>query len=190
MRGTSVCESSRSEYDSIRGGCTANKHGRDWSTAHCTPGGPRQGLPGSIILTRVDPVSDLSVLAGLVTYAGSAEHKRFPNPIAKPELRSDASDCDLVDQSLSQDPARLLKLLREIIGRGQVDPRRDGMFPRYGWGWIRGSDRHSKLVEVRVTNSTLGAYKGYFIDDTDLVGKKAWLRKYLLDGGPWSGELE
>ncbi len=132
---------------------------------------------------------DPSDLAELVRYSGSAEHKKYPNPMASPALRSDASDCDSVDQSLSQDPARLLRLLQEVVRRGQVDPRLEGRFPRYGWGWLRTADGRARLFEVRLTNAAQGAYKGYFIGVADLIGKKAWLRRKLTNGGPWSDVL-
>jgi hypothetical protein len=134
-------------------------------------------------------VSDPSDLASAVRYSGSAEHKKYPNPLANPALRSDASDCDSVDQSLSQDPERLLRLLREVIRRGQVDTRLEGRFPRHGWGWLRTADGRARLFEVRLTNAAQGAYKGYFIEEADLVGKKAWLRRKLSGDGPWGGVL-
>ncbi len=134
-------------------------------------------------------MSEPAELADKVQYTGSGEHKRYPNPLANPALRSDASDCDAVDPSLSQDAARLQRLLQEVFKRGQVDPRREGQFPRYGWGRLRIADGSEKLFEVRLTNSAQGSYKGYFIEEADLIGKKAWLRHQFATGGPWNQVL-
>jgi hypothetical protein len=54
--------------------------------------------------------------AAQAVYVGSGEHKRFPNPLADPHLRTDASDCDAVDATLSQDPERLTAWLRNATG--------------------------------------------------------------------------
>jgi hypothetical protein len=134
-------------------------------------------------------VYDLAELADKVRYTGSGEHKRYPNPLANPALRSDATDCDAVDPTLSQDPGRMQKLLQEVIRRGQVDPRREGQFPRRGWGRLLIADGSVQLFEVRLTNAAQGAYKGYFIAEGDLIGKKAWLRRQFADGGPWNEVL-
>jgi hypothetical protein len=128
-------------------------------------------------------VQDLESVAERAVYVGSGEHKRFPNPLADPRLRSDASDCDAVDPSLSQDPERLTRWLREAIRRRQVSPEFEGDFPRYVWAWIPAAQR-TALVEARLTNSGLGQYKGYFIDlDEDLPGR---VRRQLVAGGAWS----
>ena len=57
------------------------------------------------------------------------------------------------------------------------------------WGRLVLADGSIGLFEVRVTNATLGAYKGYFITADDFVGKKAWVRSRLAEGGPWSQGL-
>lgn len=128
---------------------------------------------------------NLEAAAAQAVYVGSGEHKRFPNPLADPHLRSDASDCDAVDPTLSQDPERLTAWLREAIRRGQVSPEFEGIFPRYVWARIP-TPRGTETVEARLTNSGLGHYKGYFIDmDADLPGR---IRRQLVSGG-WSRVL-
>lgn len=129
-------------------------------------------------------------LAEVVTYQGSGEHKRYPNLLCHPALRTDASDCDAVDPSLSQDPERLGRLLRSTFLRGQYDRVREGIYPRYAWGWLSTRDGNKELFEVRLTNSAQGAYKGYFITMEDLIGKKAWARRNLDIGGAWSEVIE
>jgi len=149
---------------------------------------------GALVRTQQGTVEFTSVsrpaqLAEMVRYTGSGEHKRYPNPLANPALRSDASDCDTVDANLSQDPDRLQRLLREVFRRGQVDPREEGSFPRHAWGRLRIGDGSVQLFEVRLTNATQGTYKGYFIAEADLIGKRAWLRRQFADGGPWNEVL-
>ena len=124
-------------------------------------------------------------LAEKVDYMGSGEHKRYPNPLCPASLRSNASDCDAVDPSLSQDKPRLLRWLREAMRRGQADRRSDNGYPRYLWGWVVVSDGKRRLFEARLTNEDLGHYKGYFIEPQDLIGKKAWTKTKLEDGGEW-----
>lgn len=134
-------------------------------------------------------MSDPAELADKVRYTGSGEHKRYPSPLADPALRSDATDCDAVDPTLSQDPGRLQRLLQEVIRRGQVDPRKEGAFPRRAWGRLRVADGSVQLFEARLTNSAQGLYKGYFIEAGDLIGKRAWLRRQFAEGGPWTEVL-
>jgi hypothetical protein len=130
-----------------------------------------------------------AAIAEMVNYVGSAEHKRFPNPLCNPELRTDASDCDAVDPVISQEPARLTGWLREAIRRGQIDRKTENGLPRKAWGWIAVADGPPRLFEVRLTNAGAGQYKGYFIDLEDLQGKLAWAKRKLASGGEWSGVL-
>lgn len=130
-------------------------------------------------------VRDLNAIADRVTYVGSGEHKRFPNPLCDPRLRSDASDCDAVDPTLSQDPARLTAWLREAIRRGQVSPEFEGEFPRKAWARVPTAGGEL-TVEARLTNSGLGQYKGYFVDLSDV---SAPIRRQLRERGAWAGVL-
>lgn len=131
-------------------------------------------------------VSDPGEAAVHAIYVGSGEHKRFPNPLCDPNLRTDASDCDAVDPTLSQTPERLTAWLREAIRRGQVSPELEGAFPRYVWARVQ-TAAGVHAVEARLTNCELGQYKGYFIDvDQDLPGR---LRRLLINGGAWAEVL-
>lgn len=125
------------------------------------------------------PVRDFASIADRATYVGSGEHKRFPNPLCDPRLRSDAADCDAVDPALSQDPERLTRWLREAIRRGQVSPEFEGDFPRKVWARVTTSAGEA-TVEARLTNQTLGQYKGYFIDVD--VDPPAGIRRQLRHG--------
>jgi len=125
-----------------------------------------------------------------VRYTGSGEHKRFPNPLCPPALRTDASDCDSVDPTVSQDLPRLQRWLEAALQAGQVDRVLEGGFPRKAWGWIElGEPARRLLFEARLTNSGLGEYKGYFIELDDLGGKTAWVHAMLAPGGAWSEVL-
>lgn len=133
---------------------------------------------------------ETAILAEVIRYVGSSEHKRFPNPLVPPTLRSDASDCDELDPELSQDPARLTRVLRAAMQRGQVDRILEGRFPRKVWGRILLSTGAVGLFEARLTNRETGEYKGYFIAEDDLVGKWAWVRARVCEAGAWAGALE
>ncbi|HEY4242425.1 MAG TPA: hypothetical protein VGM88_21555 [Kofleriaceae bacterium] len=129
-------------------------------------------------------VADFRSLAKVVRYVGSPEHKRLPNPLANPALRTDKSDCDAVDPKLSSaDPMYLLAVLQETLRRGQVSGAVEGRFPRYVHGWLFvGEARERMLFRGRLTNREAGVYKGYFetIDDVPITE-----RRKLGAGGPW-----
>lgn len=124
-------------------------------------------------------------VADRASYVGSGEHKRAPNPLCPPSLRTDASDCDAVDPTISQDLVRLNRWLREAIRRGQVDRVLEGAFPRFAWAWVVVGSGARQLFEARLTNREAGQYKGYFIEMDDMLGKKAWARRKLVEGGEW-----
>lgn len=131
-------------------------------------------------------VRDFRAIADRATYVGSGEHKRYPNPLCDPRLRSDAADCDAVDPGLSQHPERLTQWLREAIRRGQVSPEFEGDFPRKVWAHVPTS-AGTQTVEARLTNQLLGQYKGYFIDAD--VDAPAPVRRQLRTGGGWAEVL-
>ena len=133
-------------------------------------------------------MSDFDGIFARVSYTGSPEHKRWPNPMCEPHYRSDASDCDAVDPELSRNPDKLLRWLREAIRRGQVDRVLEGEFPRKAWARVTVVGGQA-LLEFRLTNRAAGAYKGYFVEMDDFVGKAAWVAEKLQPGGQWSEVL-
>jgi hypothetical protein len=136
---------------------------------------------------RMLPVYDFADLARRVRYTGSSEHKRLPNPLANPALHSDKSDCDAVDDTISNDPMYVLHLLQSAVRRGQISGPKEGDFPRYAHGWVilKGTER--ALFRGRLTNRVQGIYKGYFetIDDLPEV-----VYRKLTDGGEWWSPIE
>ena len=125
----------------------------------------------------------LTELATRARFVGSSEHKRLPNPLARPALRSDASDCDEVDPTLSSaDPMYLRHILQVAISRGQTSGPVEGDFPRYVHGWILLQGAERALFRGRLTNREQGIYKGYFetLDDVPLR-----IRSRLQEGGDW-----
>jgi hypothetical protein len=107
----------------------------------------------------------------------------LPNPLARPALRSDASDCDEVDPTLSSaDPMYLRHILQVAISRGQVSGPVEGDFPRYVHGWILLQGAEPALFRGRLTNREQGIYKGYFetLDDVPVR-----IRSRLREGGDW-----
>ena len=99
----------------------------------------RQGL---IHMSEPDRLS----AAEAATYLGSPEHKL-------PGARSDASLCP---PELDGVQALLTQWLKESIRAGQIGGPMEGRFPRYVW--YRRADR---WFVGRLTNQTLGQYKGY-----------------------------
>lgn len=93
----------------------------------------------------------LTELATRARFVGSSEHKRL-NPLASPALRSDASDCDEVDPTLSSaDPLYLRHILQVAISRGQISGPVEGDFPRYVHGW-RGQSVRCFAGDLRIVS--------------------------------------
>ena len=86
-------------------------------------------------------------------YVGSPEHKL-------PGARSDASLCP---PELEGAQEVLTKWLRESIRAGQIGGPMEGRFPRYVWCRLRGD-----WFAGRLTNKTLGEYKGYPISSEEV----------------------
>jgi hypothetical protein len=105
---------------------------------------------------------DLDSMAEKVDYIISAEHKDYLTSAGPGRLRSDASACP---RGLSFD--EVTRWLQEAVRAGQVSADFDGDFPRYAWA--RTGDR---VYEARLSNSGLGQYKGYPIQDAEAPG---WL---------------
>ncbi len=87
--------------------------------------------------------------ARLATYAGSPEHKL-------PGARSDATLCPT---DLNDAQPELTKCVKEAIAKGHVGGLMEGGFPRYIWYRAAG-----RFFEGRLTNQSLGQYKGYPVD--------------------------
>jgi hypothetical protein len=101
-------------------------------------------------------------LAGKVKYLISSEHKDYLTGAGPGKLRSDASACP---RGLDFHEVELW--LKDAIRNGDVSAARDGEFPRYAWARVGG-----RVYEARLSNSGLGAYKGYPIQDFEAPG---WL---------------
>jgi hypothetical protein len=110
-----------------------------------------------------DTKVELSTIAEKVTYVPSPEHKDYLTVAGPGRLRSDASACP---RGLDFD--EITQWLRDAVRRGNVSADIEGEFPRYAWARVRG-----RVYEARLSNSGLGAYKGYPIHDHEAPG---WLR--------------
>ena len=84
--------------------------------------------------------------ADAATYVGSPEHKL-------PSARSDASLCP---PELEGSQELLTQWLKESIRAGYIGGPIEGRFPRYVW-----CRRQNRWFAGRLTNQTLGQYKGY-----------------------------
>ena len=114
---------------------------------------PSRDRPKPKALASNVPPQELHELAAGVRYVGSPEHKTYPSFAGQPVLRSDATPCP----TAMNDASRILGWLREAIIAGQVSAYRDqGLYPRYVW-----DRREDTWFEARLTNATLGHYKGY-----------------------------
>ena len=109
-----------------------------------------------------DATVDLDGMARKVDYILTPEHKDYKTTAGPGKLRSDASACprDL-------DFADVRDWLRQAIRARQVSADFEGEFPRYIWARVDG-----RVYEARLSNSGLGAYKGYPIRDYE---SPAWL---------------
>lgn len=105
---------------------------------------------------------DLEALAGKANYVISPEHKDYLTSAGPGKLRSDASACPR-----GLDFEEVEGWLRNAIRKGNVSAACDGEFPRYAWAKVGG-----RVYEARLSNSGLGSYKGYPIQDYEAPG---WL---------------
>jgi hypothetical protein len=104
----------------------------------------------------------LTVIADKVTYVISPEHKDYLTIAGPGRLRSDASACPR-----GLDFEAVVEWLRNAVRNGDVSADFEGEFPRYVWARVGG-----RVYEARLSNSGLGAYKGYPIQDFEAPG---WL---------------
>jgi len=106
------------------------------------------------IATLLPEGIDLVALAGRVRYVGSPYHKDVPSfagPIPQPR-----PDATISPRELTQHRDKVQDLLQRAITNGWVgEPWEEG-FPRYVW--VR---EGNTIFEGRLTNQTLGEYKGY-----------------------------
>jgi len=109
------------------------------------------------------PETDLAMMADKVTYVISSEHKDYKTSAGPGNLRSDATACP---RGLDFD--EVLEWLRAAVRDGSVSAVLDGDFPRYAWRRVGG-----QIYEARLSNSGLGEYKGYPIEDHEAPG---WLQ--------------
>ena len=98
---------------------------------------------------------DLEALAGTVSYVLTPEHKDYLTAAGPGKLRSDASACP---RDLDFDD--VVEWLRNAVRARHVSADLNGDFPRYAWARVEG-----RVYEARLSNSGLGAYKGYPIYD-------------------------
>jgi hypothetical protein len=98
---------------------------------------------------------DLAALAARVSYIISSEHKDYLTAAGPGRLRSDATPCPR-----GLNIKNVEKWLRRAVSKGDVSADRTGDFPRYIWARVDG-----RCYEARLSNSALGQYKGYPIQD-------------------------
>jgi len=121
----------------------------------------RKTKGGGLLADWKSSAAVLGALADAVSYAGSAEHKARPvheSFTVEPALRTDASRCD---PTIPREEAQVA--LREAVRRGCVSEDSDGRFPRYVWGWLRGSPHAARL-----DNRESGEYKAWPITVEEL----------------------
>ena len=109
------------------------------------------------------PGVDVTELAEKATYVLSREHKDYFTEAGPGSLRSDATPCPRdVTRELAE------AWLRVAIAAGHVGaPWSDQPFPQYAWYRTAGV-----VYEARLSNSELGTYKGYPLDESEWP---AWL---------------
>lgn len=106
--------------------------------------------------------SDPVALATRVSYIISPEHKDYLTSAGPGKLRSDATPCPR-----GLELQEVESWLKKAIAQRQASADLDGGYPRYAWARIDG-----RTYEARLSNSGLGQYKGYPIEDYEAPG---WL---------------
>jgi hypothetical protein len=106
---------------------------------------------------------DLAAIAETVTYVISPEHKDYLTSAGPGQLRSDASACP---RGLDFD--NVLEWLRDAVRECCLSATMEGDYPRYAWKRVEG-----QVYEARLSNSGLGQYKGYPIQEFEAPG---WLQ--------------
>ena len=118
-------------------------------------------------MKHVSPKLDsktLELMADRVSYVGSPEHKDYPSKLTNAKNvhpRLDASICpkDINNKEL------VTGWLKEAIIKGAIDTNFENDFPRYVWYY----DPDNRLAFAgRLTNRTIGQYKGYPINVSEL----------------------
>jgi len=102
-----------------------------------------------------DTQVDIDGIADKVSYVLTPEHKGYLTAAGPGKLRSDASACP---RNLDFD--KVLGWLQRAIRARYISADFEGGFPRYVWTRVEG-----RVYEARLSNSGLGAYKGYPIHD-------------------------
>lgn len=106
--------------------------------------------------------TDLVGMSQTVSYVISTEHKDYMTSAGPGNLRSDASACP---RGVKREEVE--NWLKEAVRDGSVSALFDGDYPRYVWKRVEG-----RVYEARLSNSGLGQYKGYPIEDHEAPG---WL---------------
>ncbi|MFT4187222.1 MAG: hypothetical protein QM621_01415 [Aeromicrobium sp.] len=102
----------------------------------------------------------LARCAAWARYVGSPEHKTFPSFAGPAQARSDATKCPThIDNQ-----EHVTSWLREAILAGNVSAAFDDDFPRYVWAH---PEDGGAWFEARLTNKSLGEYKGYPLDPSE-----------------------
>jgi hypothetical protein len=101
------------------------------------------------------------VLARVICYKGSVEHKTSPSFAGIPARRTDASPCDPTLRTES-DRQAVEETLRDAFLRGCVSTDVRNGFPRYAWGWFRGH-----LYKAMLINQESGWYKAWPIESIE-----------------------
>lgn len=100
---------------------------------------------------------DLAALSEKVAYVISPEHKDYLTSAGPGRLRSDASACP---RGLDLDD--VVRWLQDAVRDGEMSAQLEGDFPRYAWRRVNG-----QVYEARLSNSGMGQYKGYPIQDDE-----------------------
>lgn len=124
---------------------------------------PRRKNPRKDDRLVAGPDTDLPAMAEEADYIISTEHKDYLTSAGPGNLRSDATRCP---RGLDFDTVR--DWLKDAIRSGDVSALIDGDYSRYAWKRVE-----TQVYEARLSNSGLGQYKGYPIEDHEAPG---WLK--------------
>lgn len=119
---------------------------------------PKRRRPLRRARSEPPPSTDLAVLADRAAYVISSEHKDYLTEVGPGALRSDATPCP---RDVAQGDAQTW--LREALRSGDFGGGwTSSGYPRYAWRRVG----HA-VYEARLTNDTVGSYKGYPLDPSE-----------------------
>ena len=118
----------------------------------------RRGNPGARVVQPPPDDVDVDDIANNATYVSSPYHSLA---VPAPRPRPDATLCPL---SVSKNPIRIIRWLRDSIRQGRTGSWSGNGFPKYVWHRVG-----DVIYEAREGSPGTGIYHGYPLDSSQTV---------------------